>query len=209
MCITTSCTKDDVEDNDWVDLGLPSGLLWAKCNIGASAPEGHGDYLAWGETAIKSEYDWSTYQHSNNSGALTKYCSRPLYGRLHFTDELTTLMPDDDVAATRIGKGARIPTREDWQELIDHTTSTWTTRNGANGRLFTGTNGKSLFLPAAGLCSDRTYDNEGTDGNYWSSSLETSYPDKAWCLSFNSGNQGTASAVRYNGFPVRAVKGKH
>lgn len=208
VCLTVSCIKDDVSvnSNDWVDLGLPSGLLWARCNIGATAPEGHGDLFAWGETAIKSEYNWSTYLYSNSSGELTKYCSRPLYGRFHFTDELTILEPDDDAATERIGNGARTPNKEEWQELMDNTTSSWTTQNGVNGRLFTAPNGKSLFLPAAGRCSDRIIDYGGISGNYWSSSLETSYPTDAWCFAFDSEHRGSNSARRHNGFSIRAVR---
>ena len=139
------------DDHAYVDLGLPSGLLWAACNVGANAPEEYGDYFAWGETQPKDVYNWSTYQYcmgSNNT--LTKYCTDPNYGYNGFTDNLTILLPEDDAATANWGNGWRMPTKEEWQELLDNTTVTWTQQNGVNGRLFTGSNGNSLFLPAAG-----------------------------------------------------------
>ena len=206
----TSCLKDDdreaLHQSKWVDLDLPSGLLWAKCNVGASTPESHGDLFAWGETETKDSYMWATYNYSNSSGELTKYCSRPMYGRFHFTDQLTVLEPDDDAATARLGRWARIPTKEEWQELIDNTTATWTTQNGAKGYLLTAENGKSLFLPAAGFCSDRTIDEDGIGCNYWSSSLETSYPTNAFYIDFNAEHFDLSYASRYYGFSVRAVK---
>ena len=207
---TASCTKDSSyymqQRMEWVDLDLPSGLLWAASNVGATAPEGHGDYFAWGETEIKSSYYWRTYKYSNSGGDLSKYCSRSLYGQFHFTDTLTILEPGDDAAVEHIGRGARTPKKEEWKELLDNTNVTWTTENGVNGLLFSATNGNSLFLPAAGLCHGETFDNEGIEGNYWSSSLETSYPDAAWGLTFDSERQDINSTRRYKGLPVRAVK---
>ena len=206
----TSCTKEvDVEEpqpSTWVDLGLPSGLLWARCNVGASAPEGYGDYYAWGETATKNNYNWNTYKYSNNEGYLDKYCSRALYGRFHFTDTLTILEPDDDAATANISSWARIPTKGEWQELIDNTTSKWTIQNGVKGYLFTAPNGNSLFLPAAGMRWDREIDSQGIGGNYWSSSLETSHPIDAWRLAFSSEFLFTDGASRFNGFSIRAVR---
>ena len=103
-------------DYEYVDLGLPSGLLWATCNVGANAPEGFGDYFAWGETASKDNYDWSTYQHCNGSGStLTKYCNDSSSGYNGFTDILTTLLPEDDAATAIWGDAWRMPTAEEWQ----------------------------------------------------------------------------------------------
>ena len=121
----------------WVDLGLPSGLLWADRNVGASSPEVYGNYYAWGETAPKEVYNWNTYAHGKTSRTLTKYCTVSNYGRNGFTDNLTTLEASDDAATVNIGGGARTPTDDDWQELLDNTTSTWTTQNGIQGYLLT------------------------------------------------------------------------
>ena len=211
VCTTTSCTKDNTDSDGtlssikWIDLGLPSGLLWADKNVGASTPEDYGDHFAWGELNTKSAYNWSTYKYSNNDGLLDKYCSRPLYGRFHFTDTLTILEPEDDAASDHIGIRAHIPSKEDWEELIDNTTVTWSTLNGVLGLLFSAPNGNSLFLPAAGICYDSTFDYEEI-GSYWSRSLETSYPTDAWGFDFDPAHQGINSIRRYKGCSVRAVK---
>ena len=182
--------------HDYVDLGLPSGLLWATCNVGADTPEGYGDYFAWGETTPKSVYNWDNYQYYDGSN-LTKYTG---------SDGLTSLLPEDDAATANWGEGWRMPTREEWQELYNNTTVTWTQRNGVNGRLYTASNGNSLFLPAAGYRSGTSLYNAGTFGFYWSSSLHTDYPGSAWNLRFNSDGCDVGSYYRISGFTVRPVR---
>jgi hypothetical protein len=202
--LVTGCEKEP--NDDWVDLGLPSGLLWATRNVGASSPEDYGDYFAWGETSPKSVYDWSTYRYCNGDyDQLTKYCSRSSYGYNGFTDNLTTLQLGDDAATANYG--GRTPTKEEWQELMDHTTIQWTTQNGVNGCRFTGSNGNSLFLPAAGLRGDSSLYGDGDYGYYWSSSLGTD-PGRAWDFSFGFGSdyQYAGSGIRYYGYSVRAVR---
>ena len=192
---------------DWVDLGLPSGLLWATRNVGATLPEDYGDYFAWGETQPKSVYNWSTYRYGTADGdgnlsTLTKYNTSSYYG---VVDNLTTLQPGDDAATANYG--GRTPTEEEWRELIDNTTSQWMTINGVNGRCFTGTNGNSLFLPAAGDRWGSSLDNAGGSGVYWSSSLYTDNPYYAWYFYFNSVGRGvTYYYFRDYGFTVRAVR---
>ncbi len=184
--------------HDYVDLGLPSGLLWATCNVGADSPEDYGDYFAWGETTPKDTYDWSTYQYGDGD-TFTKYTG---------SDGLTTLLPEDDAATANWGSGWRMPTEEEWEELLDNTTVTWTTQNGVNGRLFTATNGNSLFLPAAGARWDGELGNVGS-GNYWSSSLDMVYSDNsdnALGFGFESGGYIVGYAGRYYGFTVRPVR---
>ena len=191
----------------YVDLGLPSGLLWATCNVGADNPEDYGDYFAWGETQPKDTYDWSTYQHCNGSAnTLTKYCNNSSYGNNGFTDNLTTLLPEDDAATANWGSDWRIPTKGEWQELYNNTTVTWTQQNGVNGRLFTATNGNSLFLPAAGYLDYHGHGGAGSYGYYWSSSLFTGNPCVAWRFDFHSGNYDMSSYLRYYGQSVRAVR---
>ena len=225
MTAVVGCTKPDEPNNggnnnggnggnslnghEYVDLGLPSGTLWATCNVGATTPEGYGDYFAWGETTPKDTYNWSTYQYCNGSyNTLTKYCTDSGYGYNGFTDNLTTLLPEDDAATANWGSGWRMPTQEEWQELLDNTTDTWTKQNGVNGRLFTASNGNSLFLPAAGNRWDDELYNAGSYGFYWSSSLNTDYPYDAWGLDFNSGYAHVDGDYdgRSNGFSVRPVR---
>jgi len=195
------------DEHQYVDLGLPSGLLWATCNVGANAPEEYGDYFAWGETTPKATYNWSTYQYcmgSNNT--FTKYCNISSFGYNGFTDDLTTLLPEDDAATANWGGGWRMPTKAEWQELIDNTTRTWTTQNGVNGRLFTATNGNRLFLPAAGCRYDSSLYNAGYYGDYWSSSLYTGCPGYAWYFIFDPDGYSVSYYHRNYGFPVRPVR---
>ena len=198
-------------DHAYVDLGLPSGLLWATCNVGADAPEDYGDYFAWGETQPKDIYSWSTYQHSNGGTSwqnpnLTKYCTNSSYGYNGFTDNLTTLLPEDDAATANWGSDWRMPTQTEWQELLNNTTVTWTQQNGVYGRLFTASNGNSLFLPAAGARSNSSLYGAGSHGDYWSSSLNTDYPSRAWDFYFSSGNYYMSYDNRYCGQSVRPVR---
>lgn len=218
-----SCNKDEVipdtGDNDsgnqeeessveWVDLGLPSGLLWAKCNLGATAPEEYGDNYSWGETAKKEIYDWSTYRYCTADGdslqTLTKYNTSENYGTI---DNLTTLQAMDDAAMSALAGDARIPTREEWEELLNHTTAEWTVQNGVGGYKLTATNGKSLFLPAAGSSNGSELVAAGVYGFYWSASLYTDSPDDAWSFSFYSEDHLIGSfGYRADGQSVRPVR---
>ena len=190
-------------DHEYVDLGLPSGLLWATCNVGANSPEECGDYFAWGETRPKDYYEWSTYQYCMGScTTLTKYCYQSSYGYNGFTDNLTTLQPGDDAATANWGGGWRMPSHEDWVELYDNTSHTW-----VNGMLFTASNGNNLFLPAAGSRWEDNHYDLGMDGAYWSSSLYTGYPyDGAWYFDCSSIYCGVSNINRDCGFPVRPVR---
>ena len=141
----------DQSGNGWVDLGLPSGLLWDSCNLGASAPEEYGCYYTWGETQPVDEHgDFKNRYYDGNVGLwLTKYCSKPEMGLDGFSDKLEVLEPCDD-AATADLEGARMPTIDNWIELISNTTGEFTTLGGVRGYRFTAANGNSIFLPAAG-----------------------------------------------------------
>ncbi len=194
--------------HDYVDLGLPSGTLWATCNVGAATPEGYGDYFAWGETQPKTTYNWSTYKYANgNHDQLTKYCNQSSYGYNGFTDNLTVLLLEDDAATANWGSGWCMPTKAQWEELYQYTTNTLTTQDGVNGRLFTAPNGRSLFLPAAGYRWGGELYDVSDDGYYWSSSLDMVSPSDAWGFNCSSddyymGYDGT----RDYGQSVRAVR---
>ncbi len=190
-----------------VDLGLPSGIKWASCNVGATTPEGYGNYYAWGEVTTKEEYSWTTYKYANDSyNTLTKYCNDSTYGNNGFKDNKTTLDLGDDAALMNWGGVWRMPTEAEITELRTNCTWTWTTQNNVNGYLVTSkTNSNSIFLPAAGyrVVADLLY--VGSYGYYWSSSLYGSYPSDAWYLDFDSGNQGRYGGIRSYGWSVRAV----
>lgn len=192
----------------WVNLGLPSGIKWASCNIGAEKPEEYGNYYAWGEVLPKEDYSWATYKYANGaSDKLTKYCNQESYGDNGFTDNKTTLEPEDDAARVNWGGSWRMPTAAEWDELRDNCTWTWTTQNGINGYQVTSkTNSNSIFLPAAGYRGD-TYLNYhvGRYGDYWYSSLYEGYPDHAWSLGFYSDDVAGYYDSRYNGRSVRPV----
>ena len=202
--VFVGCKKEksvDVVINDgheYVDLGLPSGTLWATCNVGASSPEDVGDYFAWGETATKDIYDWKQYKFGilcTDVYKLTKYCNN-----------LTVLEPVDDAASANWGVGWRMPTAEEFDELHRNTTFVWTTKNGVEGRLLTGPNGNSIFLPATGFYLDDNLICTGL-GIYWSSSLQTTSQVSAWSLHFDYENcHVCATYERSRGQVVRAVK---
>ena len=198
------------EEGDWVNLGLPSGTIWATRNVGASAPEDYGDYFAWGETAPKSYYDWGTYKWCNGSYynyTLTKYCTNSGYGYNGFVDNKTELDLEDDAACAHY-PGGRMPSLVQIQELCDNCTWQWTQRNGVNGQLVTGPNGNTMFLPAAGGRWRESLCYAGSDGCYWSRTLYSSDPNGAYNLyyfhSFNWSNWGYGD--RDSGLTVRAVR---
>mgnify|MGYP002516168309 CR=1 FL=1 len=186
-----------------VDLGLPSGTLWADRNVGADSPEDYGDYFAWGETSTKSTYNWSTYKWCQGSStSMTKYCTKSSYGTV---DNKTVLDLEDDAAYVNMGTEWRMPTYDEQKELRNNCTWTWTTQNGTRGYKVTGPNGKSIFLPAAGYRDVSRLYYAGSYGYYWSASLIESDPHDAWYLFFDSGYRRTSDAYRYRGHTVRAV----
>lgn len=171
----SSCTvHGDSEGHYYVDLGL--SVKWATFNVGADNPEDYGEYYAWGETETKSTYAWSTYKYCyGTQETFTKYCFNSYYGYNGFTDTKTILDPDDDVAHVKWGGNWRMPTIDEFMELINNCTWTWTTQNGVKGSKVTsnkpGYEGCSIFLPAAGDYSGTSLSRAGEHGTYWSSSL--------------------------------------
>lgn len=202
-CSVTVKSLDMHNGHEYVDLGLPSGLKWATCNIGASSPEDYGGYYAWGETTTKSTYGWSNYKHGyKEEGALihlTKY-----FG----SDAKMVLESGDDVAHLMWGGNWRMPTSSEIKELLDNCTGTWCTQNGVNGYKVTSKkNGNSIFLPAAGYYLGNSLTSVGTEGDYWSSSLVSSNSIAAYSIIFNSSKWYMSSdlGMRYLGQSVRAV----
>ncbi len=192
-----------------VDLGLPSGTLWATCNVGAEKPEEYGNYYAWGEVDPKTYYEWSrggdykwgVYNDSDTENyGMTKY---------NTTDGKTVLDLEDDTAHVNWGGDWRMPTKAEMDELCNNCTWTWTTDyngTGVAGHIVTSElNGNSIFLPAAGYRSNSSLYNAGEYGYYWSSSLLAICPDYAYYLFFYSNNYGCGRYGRYFGVSVRAV----
>jgi uncharacterized protein (TIGR02145 family) len=185
-----------------VDLGL--SIKWAACNVGASAPEGLGEYYAWGEIATKTSYTASTYKWGTYPN-IKKYNTLDSYGT---KDGKTSLDKEDDVANAKWGGSWRMPTNADWRELIDNCTLSWTSVNGVPGCKATSKkNGNSIFFPAAGEKSS-TWSNE-TFGKYWLSQMQNTSPDSAFYMGVNKdsyNNDLTLSfGLRCNGLSVRPV----
>lgn len=186
-----------------VNLGLPSGTLWADRNVGADSPEDYGDYFAWGETSTKNTYDWDTYKWCRGSSdTMTKYCTKRSYGTV---DNKTVLDLEDDAAYVNMGADWRMPTYDELKELCSQCTWTWTIQNGTNGYKVTGPNGNSIFLPAAGNRNGSGLGYAGFAGYYWSASLYGSLPDYAWYLGFGPGGHDAYGYDRDGGYTVRAV----
>ena len=196
---------------EYVDLGLPSGTLWATCNVGASKPSESGLYFQWGDTQ-----GYTAAQVGTGSGQKKfasdesdyKYGVYPNYSKYTTTGD--TLDLEDDAAHINMGGDWHIPTPGQIKELINtaNTTNTWTTQDGVNGRLFTSkVNGKTIFIPAAGFASYGSLRDEGSEADVWSSMLNMVGVDYGQCLYFYSYSIGLNYSYRDYGFSVRGVIG--
>lgn len=211
ISILTVYVEDVVpESHEYVDLQLPSGTLWATCNIGASCPEDYGDYFAWGETQTKEHYWGINYKWFNygDQHHITKYCTQSSYGDNGFVDNKRELDPEDDAAYVNWGPSWRMPTTEQMRELDEYCSLQFTVRNGVYGlQLTSKRNGKSLFLPAAGHYFG-TVESLGKSGYYWSRSLDYWFPHTAYEYTFHFSNHAHNSAEfdsRMTGQSVRPV----
>ena len=196
--------------SDYVDLELPSGTLWATCNIGAKNPEDYGDYFAWGEitgygSGEARDFFWYTYKYCGGSKtSQTKYNYNSNYG---IVDNKMSLELIDDAAYVNWGSLWRMPSKEQFDELIDgnYTTIAWITQNGVYGcKITSKSNGISIFLPAAGYRYSTLFGNENI-GLYWSRTLHKSNPYNAWYMWFGSEIKHSGTD-RYNGLSVRPVR---
>ena len=197
---------EQTKQYEYVDLGLPSGLKWAKCNVGAETETEYGDYFMWGSTTpnTNTTCDWEHAPFNNGSGS---------YDEEYFTshksewlDDKDNLKTEFDAARANMGGDWRMPTKAEIQELLDYTSNKWTGVNGVYGRKFTGSNGNSIFIPAADFRSGSSfYGREDYNGDIWSSSLFTSRPKNAWYLNFFSDDFYVDYADRNYGLMVRGV----
>ncbi len=175
-----------IEEHEYVDLGLPSGLKWATCNVGANSPEEYGDYFAWGEIATKSEYGE--------------------YNSLTYKKSIPDISGNDQYDAARANWGgtSRIPTYAEIEELKNECTWEWTSQGGHNGYEVTGKNGNSIFLPATGYRYGLMLYFDGVSGFYWSSTPHESNTN-SYILLFESRFYILEHYSRYNGRTVRPV----
>ena len=220
-------TEAVIDGHAYVDLGLPSGTLWATCNIGAERPEGYGKYFAWGETSPKPTYDYWNYVHScfhvygmldyNDEFNYAKYCSDPAYAWHGVADTLTMLESVDDAAAVNWGGGWHVPSLSEMSELFENCSWSSTTQGGVRGLKVTASNGNSLFFPAAGYrYFQLLYEEENGQGFYWMNQTFWNDITDAWSLYFDPSiepflwspnTEGTLlhHERRYRGFSVRPV----
>ena len=178
-----------------IDLGLPSGIKWACCNVGANAPEQYGGYYAFGEIREKDDYSKENYQYYNNSTNSFIF--------LGTTDIASTSY---DVAKMIWGGSWKMPSWQQYNELLGNAPASWTSINGVKGLKFTGPNGNAIFFPAAGFKEDKLRDTGGW-GNYWTSNSYASHPLEAYSLYFHKNeNVFVGGSFRSNGFSIRAIK---
>ena len=195
-----------------VNFHLPSGLLWATCNVGASSPEEYGYYFQWGATTPLAPTDNANWSMCPFNGGSSNYNSAYFMSKINEVCPNNVLALDYDAARANWGGDWRMPTADEWQELCDNTTQEWTTQNGVNGWLFTGKGqdvGVTLFFPAAGCHYGENLQYQGTDGWYWSSSLTAFIYQYAQYSNFNSSNFTPATngfGLRTGGYSVRPVR---
>lgn len=215
QCLITvaAATTGFLNGHEWVDLGMPSGLKWATCNIGASSSEEAGNYYAWGEVTPKSDYSWTNYKfrtsgESKDDVKVSKYNTVSYYG---VVDNKTTLEMPDDAARVNWGGEWRMPTTAEFYELKNQCTCTWTSQDGKKGYKVTSiTNGNSIFLPVTGYRNGTTLFDDESFGYYWSSMLNTSNTRDAWSLRFYWDSlTDHFSFDRNYGLPVRPVWSDH
>ena len=201
---------EQAKEYEYVDLGLPSGLKWAKCNVGAEKETDYGYYFQWGDTVNKGNSDciWASYKYGDCS-KFSKYNTSTAFGET--PDNKTILDIKDDAATHIMGGDWRMPTQNEFQELLDNTDNEWIenfNESGVNGRKFTSRidTSKYIFIPASGSRLGSLSAYQSSLGFVWSSSLYTSNPNCAWNLYFDSDDIATDDHdYRNYGHVVRGV----
>ena len=196
------------EVKDYVDLGLPSGLMWRKYNLGANSEYEAGNYYAWAETSPKQEYNWDTYKYCVQINAIGRYS----YTKYNKRDKLTVLQPEDDAATANLGNNYRTPTREEWKELLNKCNwevVTKTNKNYMNPVVdywkVTGPNGKFIILPSTGYYAGSIKNERWTI--YLSATIAnpTNAKTLAWDLTYTKKQPSIYDNGRIHGYPVRPV----
>ena len=197
FCLSACDNDDDSEESSSttagtaVDLGL--SVKWASCNIGATIPADYGNYYAWGETVPKKSYT-SDNSVTDGDGSIDDFSGTATY----------------DAASANWGGTWRMPTKDECEELVDECTWTWTTQTNSDGKTIggyrvKGTNGNSIFLPAAGRLNDSTLEETGNSGFYWSSQPVEDRSDYAYVINFDSSDWPIGWGRRYVGSSIRPV----
>lgn len=205
--VILNTTTDNVTiDYSYVDLGLPSGLKWATRNIGATSETDYGDYFMWGSTTpnTASQCNWANTPFNNGSSLIDEGYFNSVKGTVCPNG---ILAKEYDTATQIMGGDWRMPTRDDLQELLNNTNHVWVTINNVNGWKFTSkTNGNSIFIPAAGYCSNGSEQYVGRYGNVWTSSLDNTNLYMALDLEFDTSDCKVTNNDRCNGQSVRGVR---
>lgn len=193
-----------INGHKFIDLGLPSGILWAETNIGAETEADEGNFFAWGETDMtqKASFGWDSYKFGTSASDLTKYNS---------TDGKTVLDQEDDAAYVNWGSSCRMPTMEEFEELRnpDNCTWSWATWKTSSGssikgyRITSTTNGNVIFLPAAGYYLKDKFLCQGTNGYYWTNTLKT--VNYAYYFYLDNNSHDLDNFYRYYGRNIRPV----
>lgn len=195
--ISEDNVSKDTTTIPYVDLGLPSGTMWAAYNIGASSPEEYGDYFSWGETQAKDEYP---------------YVSASSYDKYNDVDSITSLLPEDDAATVNFKADWKMPTIDDWTELLEGTKCEWTSINGVKGMKAISKHNKNwIFFPFAGYRYKKSLNDTVEYGNYWSADLSLK-KNMAYYLKIDNhwGHERyVAEGYRYYGYTIRPVRVKN
>ena len=223
------CSSGMENSHSYVDLGLPSGTLWAACNVGASTPYENGNYYAWGETSPKTVYDYSSYKFGDAKHAFTKYCTLESCGKSGFVDNKVVLDLSDDAAHVNWGGKWVMPTEEQLTELYKECYWVWTDsydETDISGyvvyKATKGNKGKvsyhqlkpepsysladiHIFIPASGFRCCRSLEGKGVDVGIWSSSLNPIEPSLACFVDNDADNLKNNYGYRYCGQTVRPV----
>ena len=196
------------EVKDYVDLGLPSGLMWRKYNVGANSEYEAGNYYAWAETSPKQEYNRDTYKYCVQINGIGRYS----YTKYNKTDKLTVLQPEDDAATANLGNNYRTPTREEWKELLNKCNwevVTKTNKNYMNPVVdywkVTGPNGKFIILPSTGYYAGSIKDESWTSYLSATNADPTNAKTLAWNLTNTKKQPSIYNMGRIYGYPVRPV----
>lgn len=170
----TTLPEDSVmiDGHKFIDLGLPSGLLWATCNVGATKITDYGDYYAWGDTSTKQRYFWDSYQYGSCTLDDAGYLKTVTLTKYYADDDLRSLETTDEAAIANWGSNCRMPTYAEIKELDKYCEWDWGYYyNGTAGIMVTGPNGNKILFPAAGLRIWNRSGGEGASGYIWTSDV--------------------------------------